>query len=388
MNRRDFIRIAGAGGAAGIIFNDLPAAASVRKYSDLQDHRITDIDFTTVILNFKNTINMNFTGNSTDKQLEEPVHILYTNKGATGWGITRGSQEKASEIFGLIKGQPLSDLIVPESGVILPDFSIFDFSLFDLAGKIVRKPVFQLLGKRRPEKFFCCISTDTDTDDPDTIIQKLRDDYNLGYRQLKLIYRQKNTGRERKDEIEKFISTTRLIADVFPDCDILVDGNEMFTVDEFLQIMEGLEGLTIYRIESPFTESIDNYVKLYSWLRVHNMNPLLADGSVNPDETVLRQLGAQNIIDVFTHDIVKTGFTGWIKLVQETEKMGHITSPYTGASLIRSYYASHLAAAYSNIATVDFMPCSSADIKFPGYKIRKGKLVLSPEPGFGMDLIK
>jgi len=398
VNRREFIRITGAGTAAGILLSEFPAAAAILGYSDLQYHKITDIKFTTVRLNFPRPVITNSIFGTSQQWLEESVNILYTDKGATGWGVTRGTREQALKIFDILRGKPLSDLISLSSGVTLPELTIFDFSLFDLAGKITRKPVYQLLGKRRPDKYLCYSTFIINSDDPeytskfdtpDNIIQEFRKDYDIGYRQFKLVSSYRSSQTDKEKDLENIVKIIRLVTEIFPDCDILIDGKQGFTIDEFLRYMEGIDGIKLYWIESPFKkETIDDYVKLYSWLRVHNMNPLLAGGNINPDETVLRQLGAQKIIDVFTHDILKTGLTGWIKLIRETGNMGLLASPAAGGSAIRTAYISHLAGALNNTATIEFMACTSNDIDLTGYKIKKGKLIPSSAPGFGMELIK
>ena len=388
MNRREFISLTGAGVAAGFITDEVTAATAIRKYSELQYHKITDIKFAVVRLDLPRIIGCNTIKGTPAKRIEESVHILYTDKGATGWGLNRGSQEQISGIFEIIRGKPVSDIIQPSGGITLPELRIFDFSLYDLAGKIVRKPVYQLLGKRRPEKCTCHSTYNIDTNDHDNIIEEFKKDYELGYRQFKITTCHSYPLTDKEKGLDRLIRTTRLVTDNFPDCDIILDGNDIFTIDIFLRYLESIKGTKIYCIESPFVETINDYVKLYSWLRVNNMNPLLADGNINPDDTVLRQLGAQKIIDIFTHDIIETGFTGWIKLVQETGKMGLLASPDAGGSVIRAAYISHLAGAYGNTSTVGFMQCYSEDIDTSGYKIKKGKLIPSKDPGFGMELIK
>jgi len=396
VDRREFIRLAGAGAAAGIIASDLPAAAGIRKYSDLQYHKVTDIQFTTIRLDYPRLVGKNSTLGIHGKWTEESIHILYTDQGASGWGLNRESQKAIAKKFELIKGNSVSDLIVLSSGVLIPELRSFDFSLFDLAGKILKKPVYKLLGKRKPETYLCYSGMiyfdDLEPEDnpagPDKILEECRQDFDLGYRQFKLKIGRGHRWMEKEKGIDRDIEITKLVAESFPDCDILVDGNNGFTIDEFLRYMKGIEGTRLFWIEEPFHETIEDYVKLYSWLRIHNMDPLLADGKASPDETVLRQLGAQKIIDVFLHDIVSTGFTGWIKLIREIKLMGFLASPHAWGSAVKTNYISHLAGAFGNTATIEGVTCSSNDVDLTGYKLKKGKLVPSSKHGFGMELLR
>ncbi len=396
MERREFIRLAGAGAAAGIMLKELPATAGIRKYSDLQYHKITDIKFTTVRLDYPRLVGKNSILGIHGPGTEDAINILYTDQGASGWGLNKESQKVLTERFEIIKGKPVSDLLVPSTGTSIPDIRCFDFSLFDLTGKILNKPVYKLLGKRKLERHLCYsgmiyfddLEPENNPSGPDKILEECRQDYDLGYRQFKLKIGRGNRWMEKEKGLKRDIEITKLVAENFPDCDILVDGNNGFTIDEFLRYMEGIKGTRLFWIEEPFHETIEDYVKLYSWLRVHNMDPLLADGEASPDESVLRQLGAQRIIDVFLHDIVSTGFTRWIKLIQEIKLMGLLASPHAWGSAIKTNYISHLAGAFGSTATIEGVTCRSDDVDLTDYKLKKGRLIPSSNPGFGMELLK
>ena len=395
MERREFVRLAGAA-AAGIIYRDLPVTARISGISELVYHKISDIRFTTIKLNYPRQVGKNSRLDIHGWGPESGIHILYTDKGASGWGLNRGTQKSLAENFERIKGKPLSDLLIPEEGIIVKEFEGFDFSLYDLAGKILNKPVYRLLGKRKPETFPCysgMIYFDDlePADKPagvDKILEECRWDYNYGYRQFKLKIGRGNKWMEKEAGLKRDIEVTKLVAGAFPDCDILVDGNNGFTIDDFIRYMEGIEGVRLFWIEEPFHETIEDYAKLYSWLRSHNLSPLLADGEASPDETVLRQLASQKIIDVFLQDISSLGFTRWIKFINEIRLMGLKTSPHAWGSAIKTNYISHLSGAFGTTATIEGVTCTSDDVDLTGYRLKKGKLVPSSKPGFGMELLK
>jgi len=395
VERREFVRLAGAA-AAGIIYRDLPVTARISGISELVYHKISDIRFTTIKLNYPRQVGKNSRLDIHGWGPESGIHILYTDKGASGWGLNRGTQKSLAENFERIKGKPLSDLLIPEEGIIVKEFEGFDFSLYDLAGKILNKPVYRLLGKRKPETFPCysgMIYFDDlePADKPagvDKILEECRWDYNYGYRQFKLKIGRGNKWMEKEAGLKRDIEVTKLVAGAFPDCDILVDGNNGFTIDDFIRYMEGIEGVRLFWIEEPFHETIEDYAKLYSWLRSHNLSPLLADGEASPDETVLRQLASQKIIDVFLQDISSLGFTRWIKFINEIRLMGLKTSPHAWGSAIKTNYISHLSGAFGTTATIEGVTCTSDDVDLTGYRLKKGKLVPSSKPGFGMELLK
>lgn len=396
MKRRDFIKLAGAGAATLFTDNNLLYTREFKRTTDLKYHKISDIKFTTIKLKYPRLVGKNSQLDVHGWGPESGIHILYTDKGALGWALNRGSQKSLSEKFELIKGKPVAELLNPSTGTTSPDFEGFDFSLFDLAGKILNKPVYRLLGKRKPEKNLCYsgmiyfddLEPVENPSGVNKILEECRFDYNYGYRQFKLKIGRGNKWMEKEKGLERDIEVTRLVSTNFPDCDILVDGNNGFTIDEFLRYLEGIEGTRLFWIEEPFHETIDDYAKLTSWLRVYNQNPMLADGEAKPDEEVLKQLGSQKIIKVFLHDIAGLGFTKWIRFIQDLKLRGLLASPHAWGSAIKTNYIAHLSGAFGSTATIEGVTCTSDDVDLTGYELEKGRLIPSSKPGFGMNLLK
>ena len=366
------------------------------KSADLDYHKLSGIKFTTIKLNYPHQTGKNAKNDIQGREISQGIHILYTDKGAYGWGVNRGTEQMLKNKFTLIRGKPVSEILIPASGVTSSDMEVFDFSLFDLAGKILNKPVYRLLGKRRPEKQLCYSGMiyfdDLDPEGKpsgiDRILEECNIDYNYGYRQFKLHIGRGYKWMEKEKGLQRDIEVTKMVSRNFPDCDILVDGNNGFTITEIIRYLEGIGDTKLFWIEEPFHETIEDYAKLISWLRVHGKNPLLADGATDPDEKVLTQLGSQRIINVFTEDIEDFGFTNWIRLINMAKQLGIMASPRAWGTAVKTGYIAHLAGASDTTATIEGVTCTSEDIDLTGYRLRNGKLILSKKPGFGMDLLK
>jgi D-galactarolactone cycloisomerase len=396
MKRRDFIKIGATGAAAGLLGSNILNMGEISRSGELDYHRITDIKFTTIKLKYPRLVGKNSQLDVHGWGPESGIHILYTDNGASGWGLNRSSQKSLAEKFELIKSKTISELLIPATGVISPDYEGFDFSLFDLAGKVLEKPVYKLLGKRKPELQLCyrgmIYFDDLEPADKPSgvskILEECRWDYDYGYRQFKLKIGRGNKWMDREKGLQRDIEITKLVSKNFPDCGILVDGNNGFTIDEFIRYLEGIEGTKLFWIEEPFHETIEDYAKLHSWLVTHNLDPLLADGEAKPDDEVLKQLGSQRILRVYLQDIAGFGFTNWIRFIKDIKAQGLLASPHAWGSAIKTNYISHLAGAFGSTATIEGVTCISDDVDLTGYRLKKGKLVPSSEPGFGMELIK
>lgn len=385
-----------SGGTAGLLSgNMLPDSIFIRK-RDLGYHKLSSIKFASIRLDYPRQVGKNSMLDIHGNGVTSGIHILYTDKGAYGWGLNRASEKLTAERFDRIKGKTVEELIVPETGIPDPELAIFDFALFDLSGIILKKPVYQLLGKRNPETFPCYSGMiyfdDLEPADKPAGVEKILEecqwDFNYGYRQFKLKIGRGYRWMEKEKGLQRDVEVTNLVAKNFPGCDILVDGNNGFTVDELIKYLEGIRETILFWIEEPFHETVDDYVKLNSWLKSRNLSPLLADGEANPDEKVLKALGSQNIINVFLQDISGYGFTRWIKLIQDIRSMGIMASPHAWGSAIKTNYISHLAGAFGATATIEGVTCTSEDVDLTGYVLKKGKLIPSSKPGFGMDLLK
>jgi L-alanine-DL-glutamate epimerase-like enolase superfamily enzyme len=221
----------------------------------------------------------------------------------------------------------------------------------------------------------------------DILLKECQFDYDLGYRQFKLKIGRGNKWMPKTAGIQRDIEVTKLIKNAFPYCDILVDGNDGYPVDEFEIYLKGIEGTKLFWIEEPFRETVEDYTKLKSILKNMGTKTLLADGEANPDQKFLRQLEEMKLIDVHLTDIQDIGYTGWRKLMPELKKLEVLASPHAWGSQLKTNCIAHLTGAYGNTVTIEGVTCISDDIDFGDYRLENGKLIPSSAPGFGMKIL-
>ena len=90
MERREFIKLAGAGAIVALSDNNMLYLREFKRTSDLRYHKISDIKFTTIKLNYPRLVGKNSQLDVHGWGPESGIHILYTDKGASGWGLNRG----------------------------------------------------------------------------------------------------------------------------------------------------------------------------------------------------------------------------------------------------------------------------------------------------------
>lgn len=403
MKRRNFIHTINGGmasvflfGSSSMIGGNLLKPLENSAYRDLKDHTIADIQFLEVQLRYPRLVGKNAKLDLHGYGPKERVCSMETDQGAKGWGVVRGGDKEMEDAKSFVKGKKLNDIFDPAQGVLQDKALPFDIALHDLAGVILDKPVYEMLGKK--EAYITdCYSGMIYFDDlepkenpagVDKIMENCQFDYDMGYRQFKLKIGRGHKWMPEQKGLQRDIEVTKMVAENFPDCDVLVDGNNGFTADGFIKYLKGIEGVDLFWIEEPFHETEADYRKLKTWLDENNRKTLLADGEANPDIPLLRKLEKEKIIDVHLIDIIHLGFTPWRKLMPELKQNEIYASPHAWGSQLKTYYSAHLAGGLGNTITIEGVTCESDDIDFSDYKLQDGKLLPSSRPGFGMKLLK
>ncbi len=398
MKRRNFLQtISGGAAAACFSANPLVSFSSVfAKDSELSYHTIEKILTKKVRIQYPRFVSKNAIRGNHGWGYDEQICELVTKQAARGWGVTlwgRSDKELADKVV----GKKVSELFLPEIGLIDPMAEYCDIALHDLAGVILNKPVYEVMGAKTPESTFC-YSGMIYFDDLtlfygralgiDIILKECQFDYDIGYRQFKLKIGRGNKWMPKAEGIKRDIEVTKLIAEAFPDCEILVDGNDGYTVDEFKQYLQGIEGIKLFWIEEPFRETVEDYKKLKTILNEMGIETLLADGEASPDHDFIRKLEEMKLVDVHLTDIQDIGFTGWRKLMPGLKKMKVFASPHAWGSQIKTNSVAHLTGALGNTVTIEGVTCISDDADLGNYMLKDGKLIPSADPGFGMKLLK
>ncbi|MDR8392398.1 hypothetical protein NC796_14690 [Aliifodinibius sp. S!AR15-10] len=380
MKRQNFLQLLTAGtgaAAAGKVFSSGVGPQDSKKVdqaSKLANHTISEIEFREVKLNYPRQVGKNAQLDIHGFGPTIDVGIIHTDKGIPGLGMLQAWGDEREQAGKYIKGKAIPELFDPSVGIIDDRAEAFDIPLHDLAGKILEQPVYELLGRKTPFITNCysgMIYFDDlePADNPagvDKIIEECKYDYDVGYRQFKLKIGRGNKWMPHDEGMKRDIEVTRLVAENFPDCDILVDANNGYNLEDTITYLEGIGDVDLFWFEEPFHENHRDYLELRKWMLTNGIETFLSDGEANPDHELLMDLCQKRILDFHLTDIAGYGFTAWRKL------MPRLT---------------HLAGGLGNTPTIEGVTCDSDDIDFGDYELNEGKLTPSSEPGFGMKLI-
>ncbi|GGH18549.1 hypothetical protein GCM10011418_22270 [Sphingobacterium alkalisoli] len=403
MNRRNFLYSLNIGMASVALLDTklygMPLTAPLAQPiadKELSYHTIQSVKFSSVRLQYPRLVGKNARLDIHGYGPRVETCIIHTDKGAMGWGSLRGSRRHAEDLAKELTGKKVSDVFQTNVGISDGKNIPFDMALHDLAGVILNKPVYALLGQEKPiitdcysgMIYFDDLEPSNKPGGIDKILEECAYDYKLGYRQFKLKIGRGNRWMPFSEGLQRDIEVTKKVAEAFPDCQVLVDGNNGFSVEEFIQYMKGIAGVSLFWIEEPFHETVTEYEKLRSWLKGEGINTLLADGEADWDQNLLRELIEKKLIDVHLTDIEDLGFTNWRKLMPELQKLGAQASPHAWGSLLKTHYTAHLTGGLGNTVTIEGVSSTSDDVDLSGYALKNGKLVPPATAGFGMPLLK
>lgn len=395
MNRRTFLAASASSAALGF-------SPSLRSADNpLAEHRIDRIETAKISVPWPRLVGRNAVKDVHGRgPTNLPAVVLHTDQGATGWGQVRGTwQTVDADYIETLQGKTIAELIDPTIGVLGDEWLPVDVALHDLVGVILNQPVWQLMsGKEKPEltKVYSGMIYFDDLDpkeNPAGIDQVLKNcawDYDFGYRQFKVkIGRGNRWMKPPEAGLRRDIEVVKAIHEAFPDVEILVDGNNGFTVDAMIQFCEGIGDVPLFWIEEPFHETVADWTRLNDWLDANGRkSTLCADGEAKPDAEVLETLQENGVLDVRLEDTFGLGFTPWRKWLPQLAKAGVQASPHAWGSATKTLYTAHLLSAYGNAPTLEGVSTQGGNIDFGENQIVDGKYQPSSRPGFGVMLEK
>lgn len=398
MIRRDFIKnTALISSAAFLSGQALTACTDSAGGDELSKHIIDRVEFGKVPYSWPRLVGKNGRIGVHGQHKEASFVRLFTHQGAVGWGHQRYGKSDRQSLEQYILGKTVADLIDPSVGILEGVDQMFDLALHDLAGVILQQPVYQLLGAKGPKQhevysgmiYLDELEPEGNPAGLDKVMENCQWDYDYGYRQLKVKIGRSGRWYEHDEGLAMDIKVVKMIHEEFGDkIDILVDANDMYSLQDTIDFLKGIEGIPLYWVEEPFVENLGEGRKLKEWMMENGWErTYYADGERRPDHEVCLQLAKESKLDVLLPDIVGYGMTPWRKLMPQLIEMNTKTSPHAWGSMMKTYCIAHVAAGLGNVCTVEGATCLSDQIDFGDYKIENGKITVSERPGFGMKLL-
>ncbi|MBT5535963.1 mandelate racemase [Candidatus Poribacteria bacterium] len=370
----------------------------------LDDHRLAKVEARTIRDRFPRFVGRNANGAPSGRGASYKIRILTTDRGATGWAMSWWPDEKVPDLV----GRKLSDLFTVEHGP-ADDAITLELPLYDLAANVLGLPVYEMLGAQGPTRvpiysgaiYFDDLEPEDAPRGVAGVVASCRQDYDLGYRAFKLKIGRGHKWIPGEPGWRRDVEVTRAVREEFPDCRVLVDANDAYTPDGFIDYMRQVADCDLYWIEEPFTEDADDLRRLRDVMAEVDCRALIAEGegrTANRDPAGpyggytqehidhLYALAEAGLVDVFLLDLGIVGYSRYRKIMPQLHAAGVVASPHTWVWTPRSYYTAQLAAGVGNVVIVEGIPGGGEGVDYSAYAFDDGDLVLPSTPGFGLRL--
>lgn len=356
----------------------------------ISSHVISSVDTATITSAYPRAIGRNSFRGSHGSGGDHQVVVLETNHGATGWGLPLAGLADPAQLI----GRNVAELIDPDRGVIEPAALALDYPLHDLAAKILDVPVFAMLGAAGPRTSDCYSGAiyfdDLDPGDAprglEAIRENLASDFAAGFRAFKLKLGRGYRWLPHNEGLRRDVEVTRLVRELYPEADILVDPNDGFTLQAMADYLAGVADVGLFWIEEPFQERREDLRHLRQLLADAGSAALIADGEYDPHLPQVLDLAADGLLDVALMDVIGFGLTAWRRTMPELVALQTQASPHAWGIPLKTLYAAQIAAGLGNVLTVEGVPGSTGGADTSGYSLIEGRLTVPETPGFGIPL--
>ncbi|MBL1242576.1 MAG: mandelate racemase/muconate lactonizing enzyme family protein [OCS116 cluster bacterium] len=302
-----------------------------------------------------------------------------TSDGVVGWGESIAMWPEACKavmtlieegFLPLIKNDPASEIEkiwnkmrrhafwYGEGGIASMAIAGIDMALWDIAGKVKNKPLYELFGGLKHERLLANASSHVNKKGEAACIDEVVGFFEFGFKSTKLGFAKKGDSHigDDPDTDVRFIKNLRKA--LGDDAEILVDiGNGVrWDVDTAIDVANRMGESRIGWFEEPLYPTDDaGYQKLAA-----NTDVRIASGEREFTEAgYRRQMEYVKAVEVYGVDPARVeGITGFLKVDALASKHGKVINAHAWSTAITSAASLHLSLASSNTEIFEFKPFS------------------------------
>ncbi len=323
-----------------------------------------------------------------------PLLRVTTDDGASGFGFCITDADSARSIL----GAELSDLM-PEEGGLADHARRFDFPLWDLLGRRMGKPVYQLVARTdepidEPLRVPCYdtglymndLRLDSDEAGAALIAGQARDGYEQGHRSFKIKVGRGALHMPLEAGIKRDIAVVKAVREaVGSKAAIMIDANNGYNFNMARRVLAETADCNLFWLEEAFQEDPELYGALRKWMDAEGIAALIADGE-GWAATALMDWARQGLVEVVQYDILSHGFSNWLRTGAQLDKWNIRTAPHHYGRHLGNYVTGHLATAVEGFTFVEWDETTTPGIDASAYRVEEGQVVIPNLPGFGLKL--
>jgi L-alanine-DL-glutamate epimerase-like enolase superfamily enzyme len=380
MHRRQFF---GAVAASALLGRAL-RAGSLR--SDLKITRIVSFDLHTrrSKLAGKNALRDVHGSTSRDRMAR-----LYTNVGVEALGRCWVSKESLAALLG---ENPFRDFDLASRQMPGP-LGSRTMVLWDLAGKLLNKPVYRLLGGTEPRKvpvydgsiYFADLLPQYAARWRDRFKEEIDMGLRAGHRAFKIKIGRGHKWMDREAGDARDVEVVETIRKHAGNDVLLgVDANNGHDLEGAKRFLDRASDLRLAFFEEPFPEQVQQCLELKRFIAERGWKTLLADGEGQHELTAYRPFVDAKALDVLQGDMNSFGIEGILAEAAMARPQGILVAPHNWSSLLGFYLQLHVGLVVPNFYRAEHDPLTSDVLIAEGYHIDAGVCSVPDAPGFGL----
>ncbi|HEX5444142.1 MAG TPA: mandelate racemase/muconate lactonizing enzyme family protein [Pirellulales bacterium] len=316
---------------------------------------------------------------------------IETNAGVHGIGNCAVDQKMATELLGK---NPLEFLHAAERRMNGP-LGAGTMPLWDLAGKLLKKPVYKLLGGEGPERvpaydgsiYFADLLPQYANRWAERFREEIDLGLKLGHRGFKIKVGRGFKWMPRDEGDRRDVEVVRLIRKHAGDDVLLgIDANNGYDLAGAKRLLDELGHENLAFAEELFPETVEQCLELKAFIHERGWRTLVADGETQHELATYLPFMKARAIDVFQGDMNHFGIDGILAEAEMCRPHGGRVAPHNWGSLVGFYMELHVGRAIGNFYRAEHDPLTSDVIVAEGYQIEDGAASIPDLPGFGLTI--
>jgi L-alanine-DL-glutamate epimerase-like enolase superfamily enzyme len=323
------------------------------------------------------------------RQATDRMVRLFTNAGVEGIGNCRAGKEMLSQLL----GKNPFDFYEPAACRMTGPLGPGTMPLWDLIGKVLNKPVFQLLGGMGPGKvpvydgsiYFSDLLPENHQEPLDCFKKEIDMGLAAGHRAFKVKIGRGAKWMPLEEGYARDVQVLQAIRKhAGPEILIGVDANNGYDLARTKRLLQDLPDYHFAFLEEMFPEQIEQCMELKQFISRRGGKTLIADGETQQNLDAYKPFIAAKAIDVFQGDMNRFGIEGILTEAAWCQAQGLTVGPHNWGSLIGFYMQLHMGRAITNLYRAEHDPLSTDVLIADGYQIQDGYCRMPDSPGFGL----
>jgi L-alanine-DL-glutamate epimerase-like enolase superfamily enzyme len=314
---------------------------------------------------------------------------LYTNQKVEGIGHCRAAEKEIAQLLGK---NPLKFHNADQKAMTGP-LGAGTMPLWDLAGKVLKQPVYRLLGGRGPEKpatydasiYFADLLPEFAGNWQDRFRAEIEMGLKLGHRAFKIKIGRGSKWMPRAQGDARDLEVVRLIRQhAGPNARLMVDANCGYDLIGAKRFLEKAAIFNLTFVEEMFPETIDECLALKEFIKSNGWKILVADGESQHELDGYKPYIEAKAIDVLQGDMNHFGIEGILTEAAWAEAKQLLIAPHNWGSFVGYFMETHIARAVPNCLFAEHDPLTNDVLRSDGYSIQDGCSIVPDSPGFGL----